>query len=106
MAIHNSMVELCCYAAPIAIGIPSKSSDLHRVFQHPQNDVANQTNAHVLQLYLRGSGLFKKALPYGTHPESDVCRLRVLQFSIRASGAQSQAFGLPRKGRKLCPETP
>ena len=37
MAIHNSMVELCCcYAAPIAMGIASKSPDLHRVFQHPR----------------------------------------------------------------------
>src|ERR1700751_5111799 len=36
MAIHNSMVELCCYAAFIAIGIASKSSDPHRVFQHPR----------------------------------------------------------------------
>ena len=29
------MVELCCYAAPMAMGIASKSLDLHRVFQHP-----------------------------------------------------------------------
>jgi hypothetical protein len=36
MAIHNSMVKLCCYATPIAMGIASKSLDLHRVFQHPQ----------------------------------------------------------------------
>jgi hypothetical protein len=30
------MAELCCYAAPVAIGIASKSPDQHRVFQHPQ----------------------------------------------------------------------
>ena len=36
MAIHNSMVKLCCYAAPIAMEITSKSSGLHRVFQHPR----------------------------------------------------------------------
>jgi hypothetical protein len=38
MAIHNSMLELCRYAVPIAIGLASKSLDPHRVFQHPQAD--------------------------------------------------------------------
>src|SRR5580700_5468787 len=36
MAIHNSMVEICCYAAPIAMEITSESLDPHRVFQHLQ----------------------------------------------------------------------
>ncbi len=30
------MVELCCYAALIAMGIASRILDRHRVFQHPQ----------------------------------------------------------------------
>jgi hypothetical protein len=30
------MVEICCYAAPIAMEITSESLDPHRVFQHPQ----------------------------------------------------------------------
>src|SRR5215472_14868102 len=37
MAIHNSMVELCCYATPIAMGIGLRSLDPHRVFQHPRD---------------------------------------------------------------------
>src|SRR5579872_1586400 len=36
MAIHNSMVEICCYAAPIAMEITSESLDPHRVAQHPR----------------------------------------------------------------------
>jgi hypothetical protein len=32
MAIHNSMAKICCYAAPIAMEITPKISDLNRVF--------------------------------------------------------------------------
>ena len=44
MAIHNSMFELCCYAAFTAIGIASKSPDPHRVFQHPLANALTEPN--------------------------------------------------------------